>query len=375
MHIASLEAIPVSYPEPNDHGAARHLCLVHLRDSDGRQGWGEAVTMWPEASVAVAGLIEAFAPIVIGTDASDAEGLWASLVDHTWWYGRGGLASMAIAAIDIAAWDLRGQIEQRSLVEMLGGARHDSLPVIASGHTTMEPMNELIAAVASWVDGGLAGVKVGFGKRGDARLGYDHDRDVAFVRGLRQALGPDKLIMIDIGHAATWDLDTAIARSVAFDDYDIAWLEEPLGWHDPGGYETLRSKTRTKIAYGEREWTHEGVERILQTGTVDVVGLDPGRAEGISGFVRAGRHVEEHGRILNAHAWSSAIVTAASLAVSMCSAATWVFEMKPLPNPMQNELVTAPITVLNGHVSPLDGPGLGITVIPEVVDRYRLPNQ
>ncbi len=368
--ITSIEAIPVAYPEPNDDYATRHLCLVRLRDDQGHEGWGEAVTMWPEASAAVALLIDALAPIVINSDAEDNQAMWERLIDHTWWYGRGGLASMAVAAIDIAAWDLRGQVEGKPLVDLLGGTHHDSLPVIASGHATMESMDELVHAVAGWV-GDLSGVKVGFGKRGKARLGYEHDRDVAFVQGLRRALGSDKLIMIDIGHAVSWDVGTAIRRAQAFDDYDIAWLEEPLGWHDPEGYKSLRSRTRARIAYGEREWTHEGVERILQTGTVDVVGLDPGRAEGITGFVRSGQLVLDHGCILNAHAWSSAIVTAASLAASLCSPATWVFEMKPLENPMQHQLVSEPIAVANGHIKALDAPGLGITVDPDVVERFR----
>jgi L-alanine-DL-glutamate epimerase-like enolase superfamily enzyme len=133
----------------------------------------------------------------------------------------------------------------------------------------------------------------------------------------------------------------------------------------------LRSKTKTLIAYGEKEWTCEGFERVLATGTVDVVGVDPGRAEGITGFKKVCDRVEAYRRQANAHAWSSAIVTAASLAVSFSSPACKLFEFKPLRNPMQHDLVSKPFAHIDGWVYPPTGPGLGIEVDESVVERFR----
>ena len=110
----------------------------------------------------------------------------------------------------------------------------------------------------------------------------------------------------------------------------------------PGGVRDLRAKTTTAIAYGEKEWTVDGFERVLATGTVDVVGVDPGRAEGITGFKKVCDRVEAYDRQANAHAWSSAIVSAASIAVSFSTPACRLFELKPLRNPMQHELVSDP---------------------------------
>ena len=132
-------------------------------------------------------------------------------------------------------------------------------------------------------------MKVGFGKRGNANLGFDHHRDVEYVRSMREGIGADKALMIDLGVAVKWDVPTAVKRTQAFDEYDIAWIEEPLGAWDPAGYRDLRSKTKAAMAYGEREWNVEGFERVLATGTVDVIGCDPGRAEGITGFKRGVR--------------------------------------------------------------------------------------
>jgi L-alanine-DL-glutamate epimerase-like enolase superfamily enzyme len=223
-----------------------------------------------------------------------------------------------------------------------------------------------------WLSTGLQGMKVGFGKRGDARLGYEHDRDVEYVRSMRDAIGPDKMLMIDCGIAVVWDVSTAIRRVQAFDDYDLTWIEEPLGAWDPEGYANLRAKTTTLIAYGEKEWTLEGFERVLATGTCEVMGVDPGRGEGITGFKKVTDRVQAYRRQANAHAWSSAIVSAASLAVSFSAPACKLFEFKPLRNPMQHELVPEPIEHVDGWVyPPLGRPGLGIDVQEDVVDRYR----
>ena len=102
-----------------------------------------------------------------------------------------------------------------------------------------------------------------------------------------------------------------------------------------------------------------------------MVGCDPGRAEGITGFKRVTELVEQHRRQANAHAWSSAIVSAASLAVSFSSSACKLFELKPLDNPMQHELVSDPLIHVDGWVYPPTGAGLGIEVDEQVIDRYR----
>src|SRR6266852_3511142 len=274
MRIAKIEAIPVSYPEPNDFNALRHLCLCKVTADDGRVGWGESITQFPEANFAAKAVIEGM-----------AENL--------------------------------------------------------------------------------------FGKRGDAHLGYEHDRDVEYVGAMREGIGPDKLLMIDNGIAIKWDVTDAVRRMRAMEEYDLTWVEEPLGAWDPEGYANLRAKTTTRMAYGEREWTLAGFERVLATGTIDVVGVDPGRAEGITGFKLVCDRIEAYRRQANAHAWSSAIVTGASLAISFSSPACNLFEFKPLRNPMQHDLVTEPFEHVDGWVYPPSGPGLGIEVIEEVVDGFR----
>jgi L-alanine-DL-glutamate epimerase-like enolase superfamily enzyme len=370
--IVKVEPIPVSYPEPNDFNALRHLCLVKITTDDGVVGWGESITQFPEANFAVKAIIDGMAERVVGKDPLQNGAIWHSLRDKMWWYGyNGGIGSYAVAAIDMALWDIKGKLLNTSVLNLLGGAVHEKLPVIASCHAHYEDIGAMVEEAQEWVAPGLHGVKVGFGKRGDARLGYDHDRDVEYMRRMREGLGPTAWLMIDCGWNVKWDVMTAVRRVQAFEEFDLSWIEEPLGAWDPEGYANLRSKTTSLIAYGEKEWNVDGFERILATGTVDVVGIDPGRAEGITGFKRAAERIEYHRRQANAHAWSSAICSAASIAMSFSSPAFKLFEFKPLRNPMQHELVTEPFEHVNGWIYPPTKPGLGIEIIEEVVDRYR----
>ena len=370
--VEKVEPIPVSYPEPNDFNALRHLCLVRITTDDGLVGWGEAITQFPEASFATKAIVDGMAGRVVGRDPVHTRAIWESLKDQAWWYGYGGgIASNAIAAIDIALWDLKGKILGRSVLDLLGGPVHARLPAIASYHAHYADIGRMVEEAQEWLAPGLHGVKVGFGKRGDARLGYEHDRDVEYVRRMREGLGREAMIMIDCGWAVKWDVMTAVRRVRAFEEHGLHWIEEPLGAWDPEGYASLRAKTTTLIAYGEKEWTLEGFERVLATGTVDVVGVDPGRAEGITGFKRVAERVEAYRRQSNAHAWSSAIVTAASLAISFSTPSAKLFELKPLRNPMQHDLVAEPFEHVEGWMYPPQGHGLGIDVREDVVDFYR----
>lgn len=373
MRVDRIEAIPVAYREPNDNGSTRHLLLTRISTDTGHVGWGEAVTMWPEATRATAALVDGLAPLVTGRDPGDHGAIWAALGEHTWWYGNGGIAAFAIAALDIALWDLAGQQADRNIIDLLGGAARASLPVVISCHATDGDLPKLTETMAGWVrDQQAEGIKIGFGKRGDARLGFDRDRDLRFVRLLRAALPAGARIMIDLGAAIRWDAEVAISRARDWEPYDIAWIEEPLGADNPAGYRRLKDATTIPVAYGEREWTPRGIQRIAATGTVDIVGVDPGRVEGLTGFLRANAYVAAAGAQINAHAWSSAIVTAASLAASLAAPNCRQIEVKPLRNPMQHDLVTDPIQPSNGALAARTLPGLGITVDTEAVERHRL---
>lgn len=373
MTVRTVEAIPVSYREPTDHNRFRAVCLVKITDEDGHVGWGEACAYFPEAARAAAKIIEGMAEIVIGRSALHTEAIWHDLKAHSWWYGTGaGIASFAISGIDIALWDLKGHQLGTRVVDLLGGPVREQLPAIASLHGTRARIEDMAEEIAGHTATGLHGAKVGFGKAGDAHLGFEESRDLEFVDKVQAAMGPGKDLMIDLGVKNHWDISTAIRRAHAFEERGVAWLEEPLGHDDPAGYAALRAAIGIRIAYGEREWNARGVQRIVETGTVDVIGLDPGRVEGITGFRKAAEICALNRRQANAHNFSTAIVGAASQALSFACPACTVLELQPVYGPAQQDLVDRPIWHKDGFVDMPQGPGLGIRVNEDLVRSARL---
>ena len=352
MRVKTVEPIPVSYQEPTDHNRFRSVCLVKITDTDGRVGWGEACSYFPEATRAAACIIEGMAELVVGQSPLHTEAIWHKLKDHSWWYGTGaGTASMAISGIDIALWELNGIQLGASVLDLLGGPVRERLPAIASLHGTKARIEDMAEEIGAHTATGLHGAKVGFGKAGNANLGFDEARDLEFVDKVQAAMGPQKDLMVDLGVKNFWDVPTAIRRARAFEERGVAWLEEPLGHDDPEGYAALRAATGIRIAYGEREWNARGVQRIVASGTVDVVGLDPGRVEGITGFRKAAEICVLNRRQANAHNFSTAIVGAASQALSFACPACYLLELQPVYGPAQKDLVDRPIWHTNGDVN------------------------
>ena len=137
---------PGHLPEPNDFNALRHLCLCKITADDGQVGWGESITQFPEANFATKAVIEGMAENLIGKDPVQTEALWRRNKAQAWWYGyRGGIASYAVAAIDIALWDLKGKALGTSVLDLLGGPVHERLPAIASCHAHYESIPEKVA--------------------------------------------------------------------------------------------------------------------------------------------------------------------------------------------------------------------------------------
>jgi L-alanine-DL-glutamate epimerase-like enolase superfamily enzyme len=179
-------------------------------------------------------------------------------------------------------------------------------------------------------------------------------------------------LSVDVAVWWSWTLDHAIRMAHRLHEHDIAWLEDALVFDDFRGYARLRDAAPMAIATGERLWRPNEYKQLLAAEAADIVLIDPGRVEGISGTkaaaeLAAAAHVQ-----WVPHSWSSAINTAAALHVFATTPNGRVFEIKPEPSPLQHELVRTPFALEDGHVVVPDGPGLGIEVDESVVARYAL---
>jgi L-alanine-DL-glutamate epimerase-like enolase superfamily enzyme len=371
MQITSIEAYPLRYPEPNDNGNTRFITLARVTCDNGLVGWGEAVTMWPEASRAVKVLAEeGLAPLLRGRDPREVLALWHAMREHTWWYGEGGIATFAISAVDMALWDLKGKAEGLPLHAMLGGKLRDRLRVCVSTHPNKASLAEMARDFAEHAARGVTAVKFGFGKRGEARLGYEPARDLAFVRAVREAVGPAVDVIVDLGQNVRYEPMQAIRMVRAFEQYQIRWIEDPLQRWDWAGYRQLRAAVSTPIATGEELWTVDQYRQLIEAGFADVILVDAGRAEGVTGYWKVQELAALHRRTVNAHAWSSAVLTAASAHLTAAAPNYAIFELKAQPNPMQHELVRTPLEHQDGWLAVPDGPGLGVDVDEAVVQKY-----
>ncbi|RUT34872.1 mandelate racemase/muconate lactonizing enzyme family protein [Arsenicitalea aurantiaca] len=372
MRIAAVSAIVIGYDDPNDFSTRRMTTLVRVETTDGIVGWGEGIAMWPEACKATKLLIEeGFAPLLRDAGDITISEAWDKMRAHAWWYGEGGIACFAYSALDMALWDIEGKIAGKPLVELFGRQR-ESLPAYAANHVNKATRAENVAEVVRFRDEGFKGVKLGFAKKGLSDIGRNPATDIAFIRDLRAAVGPDFEIIVDAGNGVVWDRETAIATVNAMAKYDIGWIEEPFYPSRIEDHRALKAATGVPIGTGEREWTVTGYQRLIETGTVDVVGIDPARAEGVTGFRKVDTLCTAHGLTINAHAWSTAILSAASLHLSLASPNTRLFELKPFPNPATRDLIDHPIWHEGGSVRAPTAPGLGITVDEAVARRLTL---
>jgi L-alanine-DL-glutamate epimerase-like enolase superfamily enzyme len=373
MQVGRVQAFAVRYPEPNNDGKIRSLTLVRIETDDGIVGWGEAITGAQETSLAVAFVVERrLAWLVVGEDPRDVPRLWQQLRDATYWDGNGGLVSFGISAIDMALWDIAGKAAGVPLYELLGGRRVDRLRACASTIFASGDLDRVGREFRGFAAQGYTVVKGGWGHDLSIAFGRDEARDLALARTVRDAIGPGVDMIVDVVALAGWDSDHAIRMCRTIDaEVGLYWLEDPLPEEDLDGYRRLRAAVDTRICTGEKGWTAYQYRGLVESGAIDVIMVDPGKAEGVTGARAVIEMAAAAGRSWNAHSWSSALNTAASLHLAVAASNTLLFELKPVPSPMQHELVRVPIEQQGGWVEPPSGHGLGVEVDEAVVRSYR----
>src|SRR6202035_4418950 len=179
-------------------------------------------------------------------------------------------------------------------------------------------------------------------KKGKSSIGKSLDKDIEFIKVLREELGPKAEILVDAGNGVEWDVETAINGANQMLGLGVGWLEEPLYPTHDTEYRQLKAATRMPIASGEREFTVTGYRRLMESNSVDIIGVDPARAEGVTSFVKIDAMAGQFHKTINAHAWSTAITTAASLHLSLASDHSRLFEYMPFEVVVLVYLVTDP---------------------------------
>ncbi|HVU15206.1 MAG TPA: enolase C-terminal domain-like protein [Phototrophicaceae bacterium] len=272
----SVYQIPTDAPESDGtyEWNKTTLVLVELDAAD-QHGIG-----YTYADTATATLIhDLLAPIVNGKDAFDIPALWSALVAALRNLGRLGIASMAIAAVDAALWDVKAKLLGVPLVTLLGAAQ-PSVPVYGSGGFTSYSDQQLQDQFSDWRDQGITRFKMKVGRAPSA--------DIARVRAARSATGSAAELYVDANGG--YSRKQALAFAAAFAEMGVSWFEEPVSSDDLDGLRLSRDRAPAgmDIAAGEYGYDLPYFRRMLDAQAVDVLQADATRCAGISGFLQVG---------------------------------------------------------------------------------------
>ncbi|MBS7697340.1 MULTISPECIES: mandelate racemase/muconate lactonizing enzyme family protein [unclassified Chelatococcus] len=369
MKITDVESIILRLPVVRAIGdGCQSVLLIRVHTDEGLVGIGEAHTNplvskaildAPLCSVSAEGLRS----LLIGEDPRDVGRLWDKMYKHSATYGRRGALMHAISGIDIALWDLLGKVSGLPIHRLLGGPRRDAVPAYASD-LSQPDLGDTIALARRHRDAGFKAMKFGWGG-----LGQDPRADVRAVAAIRAEIGDAMDLMIDIG--VPMPLDDALYLGRAFADSGVYFLEEPLSPDDVSGFARLVAQSPTPIATGEKETTQYPYLDLMDRGGLRIIQPDVARVGGISEAVRIVHHAEARGARVIPHCWSTDILVAATAHVLAVQRDAPYLEFNATDNPLRTDLLVEPMRVVDGLVRVPDGPGLGITLNEDTIERYR----
>lgn len=346
--------IPTDSPESDGtlKWDATTLVLVEAR-AGGMTGIG-----YSYADTATATLIrDKLLDVVRGGDAMAVTAHWVSMVRAIRNLGRPGIASMAIAAVDTALWDLKARLLEVPLVT-LWGAAHPKVPVYGSGGFTSYSIEKLQQQLSGWSGAGITRVKM--------KVGRHPEQDAERVRAAREAIGTDTQLFVDANGA--YQRKQALALMRQFAESDVSWFEEPVSSDDLAGLRLLRDRAPPgmDITAGEYGYDLPYFRRMLRAGAVDVLQADATRCAGFTGFLKVDALCEAECLPLSSHC-------APILHLHACCASPRVVHMEYFHDHVRIAHLLfegAPVPV-GGHLHPdLSRPGLGLEFKHVDAQRY-----
>ncbi len=361
MTIRDVRVTLARVPWPDDpmlsakhFSAGRDLLVVEIETQGGVVGMGYLhLLSSPVIHTISACLHEALIPRIVGRDATAIEAIWRDLWRATYTAGRGGIAIMAMSAIDIALWDAVGKCANLPLHRLWGHYQSD-VPAYGSGCWRVLGGDGMIEKAKHLVARGFKAIKMQVAHTQDRRT------DLANVRRMREALGPDIEIMIDVNMG--WDADTAIQMGRKFEEYDIYWLEEPVIADDFAGYARIADALDLRIVGGETHFTRYDLRPFLENPKLGILQPDPMRG-GLTELRKIAALADTWGMTLAPHLFPELNIQV----MASIPNGSWIECM----GFMDDLFIDTPM-IADGAITAPERPGHGLAFKPDVLRDFRM---
>ena len=275
------------------HGEMSHfeLVTVRVRSDSGEEGLGYTYTTGVGGAAIHAMITKDLTPLLLQVDARGIESVWNQMWWRLHWVGRGGAAAFAIAAVDIALWDLRAKQIGEPWWRLLGG-NNNRVKAYAGGIDLQLSLDELCEQTNEFIAAGFKAIKMKVGRQ---RLVEDVER----VAKIRELIGPDVPLMVDAN--MTWSVEHAIRAARALADYDIFWLEEPTIPDDIQGHAKIAREGGIPIATGENLHTIYEFQNMITHGGISFPEPDVATIGGVTPWLKVAHLAEAYNLPVTTH--------------------------------------------------------------------------
>jgi D-galactarolactone cycloisomerase len=269
---------------------------------------------------------------------------------------------IAISAVDIALWDLKGKILGKPVYQLLGGTYLDKIPVYATGLMVESEVETIVSLAQLYCEQGFRAMKL--------KIGQDLNHDLAILHALRKSLDSDVKIMVDANGA--YDSTTAINIGKQLEELDIYWFEEPVPPEDVDGMARVREHVSMYLSAGECEYNRFGFRDLFLKKAIDICQPDVARAGGITECKKIAAMAQAFNVHYAPHAWGGVICIAATMHLVMSLPNFLICEFDRVPNPLRDELASKPLSCKDGFLHVSDKPGLGIDLDENALKRFTI---
>ena len=336
----------------------RHHLIVEVVTNEGITGLGEGVG---NARLIQQILTGSMIEQAVGLDPMNIEAVRNKLIDNDVYMEQKGSVVCAASAIEMACWDIKGKALNVPVFQLLGGLYRDKIEAYASDiYWEEEPkkMGENASRIKS----------LGYGTI-KAHLGCKPPKeDTLRVQALRDAIGPDIDLMIDLNGG--YNRLQAFQAAKLWEPFNLYWLEEPVSPNQIDCLADLRSRISMPIAAGENEFRVYGFKHLFDKNAVDVAMPDIGRAGGIQEVRNICALAQSYGILVSPHNYSSGVLLAATIQLMASVPNAHLLEIDTSDNAIYQELLIEPLDIKNGFVKVPQFPGLGVKLDDEVLKKY-----